>query len=443
MGTSILPDPSTNPDYRKINKVDLDGDGNIVIQDAGGATITLNYTNTVEIKRLLTQAGETVLSEIRDLLAAKNFTGNRDFEDTLKKYLGLSPEIRQMKDQISRKIDDLKLQLNEFKKDDLDEDTVPTGENDFEDLNFDELIESIENGTCVLFLGPEISVDPDGKSIHEKYYRSFSDDNLYYDAKEGLFQPGDIYKLLNNSPKFYDTQFHELNKKGNAILQKLARIPFSIIVSYCPDDTICRVLSKYNVPRQFLVYDGTELSTSEIDWNKLVIYNALGCLAHKKGKYIFTYQQVNSYIETAQKIKIPYSLENKILQDCTHFIFIGFDFDKWYYRLLLFLFKFKDYSKRIAFEEGNKIEIKNRNFVFKQFGIHFENSQYDDFATILLKKVREAGLSRSLDSELINSISEELHTIRIRNFDSNKLEQLDELSKMCDNLEIKIKAGKE
>ena len=440
MGTSIIPD-HPDPDYSQISKIDVDGNGNVVIQDVNGANITLNYTNTEEISRLLTQASEKNLSEIRDLMAAKDFAGH-DFEIILKKYLDLPTEIKQKKNEITQKIAGLNQLLGTIPVSAADETKILTSEDSFKDLNFSELIESVENGTCVLFIGPEISVDPEGKSIHNGYFQSLSDDSLYYDIKEGLFQPGDIYKLLNNAPKFYETQFPELNKTGNSILEKLAQIPFSIIVSYCPDDTVCRVFSKYNIQHQFLVYDGTELSTDEIDWNKPLIYNALGCLAQKKGKYIFTYQQVNSYIEAAQKIKIPYSLENRIM-DSTHYIFIGFDFDKWYYRLLLFLFKFSDYSKRFAFEEGNKIEVKNRDYIHKQFGIHFENSQYDDFAEILLKKVRDAGLSRSLDSQLINSILKEIETIRVRNFDSLKLEELNELSKACDNLESKLKAGKQ
>jgi hypothetical protein len=427
-------------DYSKINKINLDGQGNIVLQDINGANVTVNYNNSDEFNQLLTQANETILAKIRDLMA-QNDNVYRNFEDILKKYLDLPSDIKQKKNEIAQKIAELKQLVCLLQPSDKNNDVIQTGEDAFKDLNFTELIESIENGTCVLFIGPEISVDSNGNSIHEEYYKSLSDNTLFYDAKEGLFQPGDIYKLLNNAPKFYEIQFPELNKNGNAILQKLAQIPFNIIVSYCPDDTICRILSKYDIANQFLVYNGTELSTDQIDWNNPVIYNALGCFSQKKGKYILTHQQLNSYIEAAQKIKIPYSLENRI-QESTHYIFIGFDFNRWYYRLLLFLFKFNDSSKRFAFEEVNKTEIINRNFIHKQFGIDFENSQYDEFAKVLLKKSSDAGLSRSLDSEFAKNMLEELESIRVKSFDSLKLEELIRLSESCDLIRNKITSNK-
>jgi hypothetical protein len=427
-------------DYSKINRINLDGEGNIVLTDINDSNITVNYNNTDEFNHLLTQANETILSKIRDILA-QNENVNRNFEDILKKYLDQPSDIKQKKNEIAQKVVELKQLVCLLQPSDMKEYVIQTGEDAFNDLNFTELIESIENGTCVLFIGPEISVDSKGNSIHEEYYKSLSDSSLFYDAKEGLFQPGDIYKLLNNAPKFYETQFAEFNQKGNSILQKLAQIPFSIIVAYCPDDTICRILSKYDIAYQFLVYNGTELSTDHIDWNNPVIYNALGCFAQKKGKYILTHQQLNSYIEAAQKIKIPYSLENRI-QESTHYIFIGFDFNRWYYRLLLFLFKFNDSSKRFAFEEVNKTEIINRDFIHKQFGIDFENSQYDEFAKVLLKKSSEAGLSRSLDSEFAQRMLKELETIRVKSFDSQKLEELIRLSEATDLIGNKITSNK-
>jgi hypothetical protein len=111
---------------------------------------------------------------------------------------------------------------------------------------------------------------------------------------------------------------------------------------------------------------------------------------------------------------------------------------KWYYRLLLFLFKFNDFSKRFVNDMESKIEEVNRNFIKKQFGIDYENTQYDNFACVLLKKCSEAGLSRSLTHEFAESLVKALDSISVRCFDSNKLEELISLADECTSLERKI-----
>ena len=69
-------------DYNKINKIDTDGSGNIVLQDVNGSAITVNYNDigtiklvlqnisesqTFEIKQLIVDQTKNILSEIRNI----------------------------------------------------------------------------------------------------------------------------------------------------------------------------------------------------------------------------------------------------------------------------------------------------------------------------------------------------------------------------------------
>jgi hypothetical protein len=61
---------------------------------------------------------------------------------------------------------------------------------------------------------------------------------------------------------------------------------------------------------------------------------------------------------------------------------------------------------------------------------------------VLLKKSSEAGLSRSLDSEFAQRMLKELETIRVKSFDSQKLEELIRLSEATDLIGNKITSNK-
>ena len=40
-------------DYKKLNEIDVDGNGNITLQDITGSTITVNYNDVEAIKEVL------------------------------------------------------------------------------------------------------------------------------------------------------------------------------------------------------------------------------------------------------------------------------------------------------------------------------------------------------------------------------------------------------
>ncbi len=59
-------------DYNKINKIDIDGNGNITLQDVNGRDITVNYNDTVEIKKLIEKINDKQILEIKKLIASQD-----------------------------------------------------------------------------------------------------------------------------------------------------------------------------------------------------------------------------------------------------------------------------------------------------------------------------------------------------------------------------------
>lgn len=59
-------------DYNKINKIDVDGNGNIVLQDVNGGNITVNYNDTKAIKTLLQNITNSQTIELKQIIAQQN-----------------------------------------------------------------------------------------------------------------------------------------------------------------------------------------------------------------------------------------------------------------------------------------------------------------------------------------------------------------------------------
>jgi len=62
-------------------------------------------------------------------------------------------------------------------------------EDDFSDIYFDDLLEAIEAGQCVLFIGPNLSVDENDNNLHEKFYKKISRRNIEFNERDGFFMP--------------------------------------------------------------------------------------------------------------------------------------------------------------------------------------------------------------------------------------------------------------
>ncbi|OQX99238.1 MAG: hypothetical protein B6I20_10215, partial [Bacteroidetes bacterium 4572_117] len=84
--------------------------------------------------------------------------------------------------------------------------------------------------------------------------------------------PGAETRLINVSKDFYKDVFQSLNTKAGSALKKLAQIPFKLIVSLTPDDTMHQIFDNYNIKHNFLYYTGTKNEDLIIDKEYPTIY---------------------------------------------------------------------------------------------------------------------------------------------------------------------------
>jgi len=352
--------------------------------------------------------------------------------------LELKPEIIQGKADIADKIAaltqlaTLRLDESEFFKSLNNAD-----ETNFKKIDFAELIKSIDFGHCILFLGPEISTDESGISLHQKFCETRSNEKRKYNPKDGFFMPGAETRLINDAKDYYSRQFPLENKIANVVLSKLAQIPFDLVVSLAPDDSMHRIFQKYNMEHQFLYYTGIKHENIRFKNNIPVIYNALGA-ASENGRYIYTHRQFDEYIKNDIEAKFPIEIENKIKKDeTTNYLFLGFDFNKWYNKLLMYELNLLTEVESFAFN-ANKIEKMNQEFINRQFNVSFINANFATFTDILLRKSKEAGLTRSLNKTFVDSILCELEALRLETFDSDKLLTIKEIEQKLSVIAEKI-----
>ena len=391
------------------NKSDIKGDNNKVIQGLkAGGDITINYGSD------------------------------------------LDPKVKKEKEKVGNKIEELVGQLREIEehaliKPNKEDKTKEPDSANYKDIDWQRLVKAIKRERCVLFIGPEISVDEKGKSIHEAFYKQQTKKHkgIEYHEVEGLFSPKADKVIELHVIDFYEEEFQKSNKIGRRVLENFVQIPFSLIISLCPDDTIHKIFDDFDMKHQYLYYEkDTRKETDRPSRDNPVIYNILGH-PEKDGRYIYTHENFYKYLNN---VRIPSEIKKKI-NDAADFIFIGFDFNKWYNRLLLFVLKLgqkEDTDHRINIEK-KEIAEEFEKFINKQFSITSVRDDYTEFAGLLIKKAKEVDESiiKDLSQNFIKNKFDVLEKLG-RKVNDEKLEDpLHELSKEADSIGSDIDSFKQ
>jgi len=205
----------------------------------------------------------------------------------------------------------------------------------------DELVElGINKGFCVLFIGPEF-IKYNGKDCHHAFYDTMPDDDgdnvdknkVRYDADEKIWH-FDSKKIQR---EFYIkfTEFLESNRDiNNPVFHKLASIPFPLIVSLIPDDTLNAAFSQYeNFSFSFKSFM-LDNEVPEPSKDHLLIYNIYGNI--KNRTYVASHVDYLNFIMAYAKEDFPKNFKTAI-RKADFLVFIGFEFDKWYNILLLYI----------------------------------------------------------------------------------------------------------
>jgi hypothetical protein len=238
------------------------------------------------------------------------------------------------------------------------------------------LAEDIRKQKCVLLIGPEI-VQIEGKPlirhVHETLLHGGSDDILYYYEQDSLFLFKDENAKLD-APRQIKRVYKNLQFDSD-IYQKILEIPFHLIISLNPDTYLANAASgeQYGVNHNFRFFRFNGEASDEVPEPSKdcpLIYNLCGCV-NEDESLILDYEDLFQLLRIALGPNgLPNNLRKK-LKEARSFLFLGFDFEKWYSQLLLQLLT-GDRKGRPKFALNTSMaESDAKNFLLHQFRIEF------------------------------------------------------------------------
>jgi len=178
-----------------------------------------------------------------------------------------------------------------------------------------------------------------------------------------------------------------------------------------------------------------KLKVNEPTLKNPVIFNMLGNTA-EDGKYIFTHKQFYNYINQKQEVKVPFEIETKI-KNVAHYLFIGFDFNKWYNRLLLFALNLYNEAEAYSFE-ADKLDEIHLDYVNKEFNISFIDNKYDKFIDILLQKAKQQELTIDLIKTFIENTIKDISEMSANSEGKDMFEELSNIENKINTISDSI-----
>ena len=243
-----------------------------------------------------------------------------------------------------------------------------------------DILDDIQYQKAVLLVGPEIT-QSDGQplSIHLRnaLFQSNPDDIAYYYERDGFFlfrSPEGKVRVARQVKRFYRDLIPD-----ERTLRHITAIPFHVIVSLNPDTFISEAFYKYGIKHSFHYFQYRHSNSSDDQIGKLhksmpLIYNLFGS-KDRDESLLLDYDDVYKMLQsTLGASSLPSGLL-RTLREASTYIFIGFQFDKWYSQLL---FKFLSDNGRIEKRISNDSplsDLDTNGFILQQFQIRFMGKQ--------------------------------------------------------------------
>ena len=229
------------------------------------------------------------------------------------------------------------------------------------DIDWDKLAYSMRKGNCVLVLGPEIPANrPKGGGDEQlggpitcaaalgEQLKQVLKDVKGYTAKAttlaGIAQEyfdefhQDASKLQAQATNFYENSRLE----PSSVHRQIASLPFPLILSTCHDGLLIKALREVGKNPTFRYYNmqGNQIANQELtipnSEQKPIIYNLFGDCEEQSSLVISENDLLDFLIAVNKQIPpLPEYIAKRINPKDKSLLFIGFDMQDWYLRILL------------------------------------------------------------------------------------------------------------
>lgn len=265
------------------------------------------------------------------------------------------------------------------------------------------ILDQIKAEQCVLLIGPELLTQPGQPTSQERLVQSLNDQGfaieLDLDNFINLKNLKGLQKLKFETAlkSYYDTL------PVTDLHRKLAQIPFHLLLSTTPDRTWQNTFAELNFAHEFQFYNKLQNSpdlNQNPGKNCPLLYNLFGSIDNRYS-LLCTYDDLFDFIFAivGQESRLPKSLLETV-RNASLFLFLGFDFERWYVKLLLRLL-FKDHVDKPTplTNEACIPDEQMRNFFVSNFQMEFIQLDVPTLVNGLYDQVKQEGLLRQPPTE--------------------------------------------
>lgn len=272
---------------------------------------------------------------------------------------------------------------------------------DVDSFSWKLLLRRIKKEKTVLLIGPEVIIASQKRDISlkqalQEYIQKDLEGivekealkKIQYYSEDGFFYLEDEYKseVLDSVLQFYEEQ--ELTD----LYRKLVQIPFHLILSLSPDKLLEKAMKDQGLTSHFHYYS-KQFYNKEADDRKLnfqpsldnrLIYNIFGSVEEEES-LILSYDDLFEFL---QRVFNNYHLPETVreaLQDANYFVFIGFNYGKWYLKLLLRLMNMHEKVRKVfGMDQPSRQELET--FFVNEFDMKFTQKGTLEFVDELYQK---------------------------------------------------------
>jgi hypothetical protein len=200
------------------------------------------------------------------------------------------------------------------------------------------IVENIERS--VIVLGPGILIDSDGKSLQSGFAERYSIRNKglikHYFEHDNIIRPKNAASRIMIQKNFADFYEKEFSEKGKDLYKKISQIPYPLIISLSPDNTMIKYFNELGTKHTFDFYiKGKKNLINEIPSSENpYLFNLLGCYTEPES-LIITYDDLFDYLRNILPGNALPTAIRTTLKNAVNITFLGVEFDKWYFQLLV------------------------------------------------------------------------------------------------------------
>ena len=286
-----------------------------------------------------------------------------------------------------------------------------------EPRQWNNLLEAINNGSCVVLLGPKIStVNGGDASLYEEFAKSLTqelqkekisfddahDDNLTYIMQRYTTIPN----VAPSDPGFEAKNFYkEYEGQFNQIQQTLAELPIHLVINTSPDNAMFHALKKAGKFKAMHAwYDYRKEQKQEFEAptaDTPLVFNLFGYYENAMSLVLTESDQVE-FMKNVIKDQPP--LPPKLLSQLDGhktYLFLGFNWEQWNLRLLLEGMNLEKESNILAHSQHDTpLQSKTKDFFESSFRFSFITDNISDFVAEMKSKYNELAPSETAHKKL-------------------------------------------